>query len=212
LALGYGLTETNGLGTSLRGEATYQHPDSIGSASPTVEVQIRDPLTKEPLPEGEVGEITLRTATTFVGYWADPDATRKAIDDDRWFHTGDFGRIRDGLVYLEGRRSDLIIRGGENVYPVEIENRLVEHPGVAEAAVVGIPHPTLGQEVKAYVVAHGPGTLTAPEIQRWCAEALASFKVPASVEFVSELPRNASGKVLKHLIGNPAADSGFIED
>lgn len=212
LALGYGLTETNGLGTSLRGQASYEHPDSIGQASATVEVQIRDPLTRAPLPEGEVGEIALRTAACFVGYWNDEEATARAFDSDRWYHTGDFGHIRDGLAYLEGRRQDLIIRGGENIYPVEIENRLIEHPEISEAAVVGVAHPILGQEPTAYVVERVRGTLSAAEVQEWCAQTLARFKVPASVEFVAELPHNASGKVLKHLLGRDPGESGFIAE
>lgn len=212
LALGYGLTETIGLGTSLRGELSYEHPDSIGQASPTVEVQVRDPVTREELADGEVGEIALRTASCFVGYWADEEATARVFDADRWYHTGDFGHIDGGLLYLEGRRQDLIIRGGENVYPVEIENRLIEHPGVAEAAVVGVDHPTLGQEPKAYVVERTPGTLSAADVQGWCAQTLARFKVPVSVEFVPELPHNASGKVLKHLLGRAGSESGFIAE
>jgi acyl-CoA synthetase (AMP-forming)/AMP-acid ligase II len=212
LALGYGLTETIGLGTSLRGELSYDHPDSIGQASPTVEVQIRDPLTREELPEGQVGEIALRTAACIVGYWDDDQATARAFDGDRWYHTGDFGHVSEGLVYLEGRRQDLIIRGGENIYPVEIENRLIEHAGIAEAAVVGVDHPTLGQEPRAYVVERVPGSLSAAQVQEWCGQTLARFKVPTSVVFVAEFPHNASGKVLKHLLGSDAKESGFIAE
>ena len=102
--------------------------------------------------EGEVGEICLRSAGTFLGYWQDPEATRAVLEADGWYHTGDHGYIREGFVYLAGRRTDLIIRGGENIYPVEIESRLVEHPDIVEAAVVGAPHPTLGEEVHAFVV------------------------------------------------------------
>ena len=131
------MTETNGLGTSLRLDGTYTHPDSIGRPSATVQVEIRDPDTHAALPDGQVGEIAMRSGATFLGYWRNPEATAKALDADRWYHTGDFGHVRDGFVYLEGRRQDLIIRGGENIYPVEIENRLIEHPAVAEVAVVG---------------------------------------------------------------------------
>jgi len=205
------MTETNGLGTFLRREDTYTRPDSIGRPYPTTQVEIRDPLTREPVPDGQVGEIALRTPATFLGYWENPDATSAALDPERWYHTGDFGHVRDGFVYLEGRRQDLIIRGGENIYPVEIENRLYENPEVAEAVVVGIDHPTLGQEVKAYVVRKTTGSLTAAEIQRWCAAALAPFKVPAEVEFVTSLPHNATGKVLKHLVGQPQSENEFQE-
>jgi long-chain acyl-CoA synthetase len=106
-------------------------------------------------------------------------------------------------VYLEGRRNDLIIRGGENISPVEIENRLFEHPEIAEVAVVGVEHPKLGQEVAAFVVPHTPGALSEAEVQKWVAATLAGFKVPSVVEFRDELPHNASGKVLKHLLQSP---------
>jgi acyl-CoA synthetase (AMP-forming)/AMP-acid ligase II len=212
LALGYGMTETNGLGTSLRLDGTYTHPDSIGRPSATVQVEIRDPDTRVPLPDGQVGEIAMRSGATFLGYWRNPEATDKALDADRWYHTGDFGHARDGYVYLEGRRQDLIIRGGENIYPVEIENRLIEHPGVAEVAVVGITHATLGHEVAAYVVEKVPGTLTAADIRDWCSAALAGFKVPSQVTFVPDLPHNASGKVLKHLLGSDRPPSDFVQE
>jgi len=212
LGLGFGMTETNGLGTSLSRGDTYTRPDSIGQPAPTVQVEIRDPETHQVLPHGEVGEIALRTAATFLGYWHNPEATARALDAERWYHTGDFGHVRDGFVYLEGRRQDLIIRGGENIYPVEIENRLIEHPDLFEVAVVGVPHPALGQEVKAYVVEKVPGSLSEADVEEWCALTLARFKVPTHVEFVAELPHNATGKVLKHLLGSAQPPSDFVQE
>lgn len=212
LGMGYGMTETNGIGTSLGGEDSYRHPDSIGRPAPTVQVEVRDPVTRAPLPEGAVGEIALRSACNFLGYWENPEATAEALDADRWYHTGDLGLHRGGVVQLEGRRQDLIIRAGENVYPVEIENRLYEHPGVAEAAVVGVAHPTLGQEVKAYVVPKDGAPLDQEEIRDFCAASLAAFKVPTYVEVVAALPHNAAGKVLKHLLGRVEATSDFVEE
>jgi acyl-CoA synthetase (AMP-forming)/AMP-acid ligase II len=214
LGTGWGMTESNGGGTQLRPDATYVHPDSIGTASPTVEIEIRDPATGEPLDEGEVGEICIRTPALFLGYWNDPEATRAALSDDRWYRTGDFGHAIDEFIHLEGRRQDLIIRGGENIYPAEIENRLFEHPAIAEVAVVGIDHPTLGQEVKAYVVTHEGATLTAEDVWEFAAAALAPYKVPAHVEFLDSLPHNATGKVLKHLLGKPASlgSVGLVEE
>jgi acyl-CoA synthetase (AMP-forming)/AMP-acid ligase II len=164
------------------------------------------------LPEGVVGEVALRSACNFLGYWDNPKATAEVLDADRWYHTGDLGLHRAGVVYLEGRRQDLIIRGGENIYPVEIENRLFEHPGVAEVAVVGVDHPTLGQEVKAFVVAKDGLRLDVDELRSFCAASLAAFKVPAYVELVPSLPHNAAGKVLKHLLGRPEAATDFIEE
>ena len=124
------------------------HPESVGVANPGVEVEIHDPFG-EAMAEGEVGEIWMRSASIFIGYWNNPDATKAVLDDEGWYHTGDFGRISDGRLYLESRMRDLIIRGGENIYPMEIEHRLVEHPKVRDAAVIGVDHKELGQEVKA---------------------------------------------------------------
>ena len=214
LGTGWGMTESNGAGTSLRSESTYAHPDSIGNVSPTAELEVRDPATGEALPDGEVGEICVRMAALFLGYWNNPEATREVLDDERWYRTGDYGHIVDEFVYLEGRRQDLIIRGGENIYPAEIETRLIEHPDIAEVAVVGVDHATLGQEVKAYVVARA-GALTEDEIREFAARSLAAYKVPTHVEFVADLPHNAAGKVLKHLLGRPQATpdvTGFIEE
>ena len=212
MALGYGSTETTGLGTTLRPGPHLEHADSIGTASATMQVQVRDPETDKVLPEGEVGEICLRGASCFLGYWRNPEATAEALDDDRWYRTGDFGVIRDGYVHLEGRRQDLIIRGGENISPIEIENRLFEHPEVAEVAVIGVDHPTLGQEVVAVVVPHTPGAITEDDVKQWVATALAGFKVPSRVEFRDALPHNASGKVLKHVLASPEASTGFVEE
>lgn len=211
LGLGYGMTETNGLGTSLGGADSFLHPDSIGQPSPAVELEIRDPVTRHALAEGVVGEIALRSASTFAGYWRDTAAT-EAVIDGGWYHTGDLGTHRDGFVYLAGRRSDLIIRGGENVSPVEVENRLYEHPAVVEAAVVGVPHRTLGQQVKAFLVVRAGHTASPSEIRSFAGATLAAFKVPEQIAFVDALPHNASGKVLKHLLVQGDASSDFVEE
>ena len=211
LGLGYGMTETNGLGTSLGGADSFLHPDSIGQPSPAVELEIRDPVTRLSVAEGVVGEIALRSASTFAGYWRDSAAT-DAVIEEGWYHTGDLGTHRDGFVYLAGRRSDLIIRGGENVSPVEVENRLFEHPAVAEAAVVGVPHRTLGQQVKAFLVLREGHTASPAEIRSFAGAALAAFKVPEQIAFVDALPHNASGKVLKHLLLQGDASSDFVEE
>jgi len=211
-ALGYGSTETTGLGGTLRPGLGLEHADSIGMPSATMQLQVRDPETDKVLPEGEVGEICVRGGSCFIGYWQNPDATARALDDDRWYRTGDYGVIRNGYVHLEGRRQDLIIRGGENISPIEIENRLFEHPDIAEVAVVGVDHPTLGQEVAAFVVPHAPAALTERDVQQWVATKLAGFKVPSRVEFRAELPHNASGKVLKHVLATPEASSDFVEE
>jgi acyl-CoA synthetase (AMP-forming)/AMP-acid ligase II len=147
-----------------------------------------------------------------LGYWNKPDETAAAIGPGRWLRTGDVGRLEGGRLYLATRKRDLIIRGGENVYPVEVEQRLEDHPAVAEVAVVGVPHEDLGQEVLAVCVLAPGESVTAEELTAWCAEALAYFKVPAHVEFRTEpLPRNATGKVLKHVLTEAGA-SDFVEE
>jgi acyl-CoA synthetase (AMP-forming)/AMP-acid ligase II len=196
LGNGYGMSETVGLGTLTGGELFITVPDSVGAAPPTVEVQIRD-ARGAVLPQGQTGEIFLRSPSVFLGYWNDRAATRAVLDEDRWYRTGDFGRIADGLLYLESRRRDLILRGGENVYPIEIENRLVEHPDIDDAAVIGVDHPELGQETKAFVVPRPGSPLTAQQVRAWCAAALAAYKVPAAVEFRTSLPYSQSGKLMK---------------
>ena len=147
----------------------------------------------------------------FLGYLRDPAATAAALGPDRWYRTGDLGHVDDGLLYLGGRRTDLIIRGGENIYPAEIEDRLHEHPEITDVVVIGVEHRTLGQEVKAVVVRSPGSELDAAAVRAWAAETLAPFKVPAHVEFRDRLPRNAAGKVMQRRL-----DSGegvpFAED
>jgi acyl-CoA synthetase (AMP-forming)/AMP-acid ligase II len=215
MSLGFGMTETTGLGTSLSTAATYVHADTVGQASPTVLVQLRDDTTGEVVPEGVVGEICLRSAADFLGYWDNPEETDRSLDEQRFYRSGDYGVVRDGFLYLEGRRQDLIIRGGENISPIEIENRLIEHPDIEEVAVVGIDHPTLGQEVAAFVVRRAggaEGAIDDDDVRAWVAGSLAAFKVPSIVEFRRELPHNPSGKVLKHVLAKPGAASGFVDD
>jgi acyl-CoA synthetase (AMP-forming)/AMP-acid ligase II len=194
---GYGASETMGSGTLSFGSLMEHHPDAVGRATPAIDIQVRDELGN-PLGEGEVGEICIRSATVFLGYWDDPEATAKAFWPGRWYRTGDFGRIDDAVLFIESRMRDLILRGGENIYPIEIEHRLVEHPAIVDAAVVGVEHRELGQEVKAFVVLAPGAELTESAVQEWVAQALARHKVPAYVEFRDSLPYTATGKVLKH--------------
>lgn len=196
LASGYGMSESTGLGTITGGDLFISVPDSAGPAQPTVEVQIRDEFGIV-LRAGETGQIHLRTPSIFLGYWKDPAATAAALDQERWYATGDYGYISNGMLYLQSRRRDLILRGGENIYPVEIENRLLEHAHIDDAAVIGVDHPELGQELKAFIVRSPDAELSSAEVRDWCALALARYKVPAEVEFVAALPYNAAGKLLK---------------
>ena len=194
---GYGMTESVGAGSLLIARGNEDKLASVGGPWAGMEIQIRDEMNRV-LPEGEIGEICMRGAMIFLGYWDNPEATDAVIDDDRWYHTGDYGRIADGVLWLESRIRDLVIRGGENIYPMEIEHRLVEHPDIADAAVIGVPHRELGQEVKAFVVLRDGASMSDHDVQEWAAQALARFKVPTYVEFRTELPYTATGKVMKH--------------
>jgi acyl-CoA synthetase (AMP-forming)/AMP-acid ligase II len=183
----------------------------VGRALPTIEVEIRD-LEGKPLPEGEEGEIVLRGPLVMKEYWRRPRETAEVLAPGRWLRTGDIGRLEDGYLYVNSRRRDLILRGGENVYPAEIEQCLETHPEVREAAVVGVDHPELGQEVKAIVVPAGGGDVDFEALRRFVAERLAYFKVPAHWELRREpLPRNATGKVLKNVL-TAGAMNPFLEE
>ncbi|WP_441245377.1 class I adenylate-forming enzyme family protein [Kitasatospora sp. McL0602] len=201
---GYGLTETCGGVTANIGARYLAHPDSIGRPSPALEIRIADPEGR-PLPDGEVGELRLRGQSVFHGYRNNPEATAAAFSDG-WFRTGDLACVRDGEIYVVDRLKDLVIRGGENVYCVEVEGVLFDHPEVADAAVLGVPHPTLGEEVAAVVVLHPGATVDADGLRKHVARRLAAFKVPAHVHLrATELPRNPTGKILKRLLRSELA-------
>jgi long-chain acyl-CoA synthetase len=197
----YGLTETSSVATVISGQDAIERPTSVGPPVPTVRVKIVDDKGAELGPH-ETGEVCITGPILMKGYWKKPEATAEAIDPDGWLHTGDLGHVdEDGFVYITDRKKDMIIRGGENIYCVEIEQRLVNHPDIADAAIIGIPHPELGEEVKAVVQLEDGATLTEAEVRQWVADGLAAFKVPTYVElWTDKLPRNASGKLLKNVL------------
>jgi long-chain acyl-CoA synthetase len=197
----YGLTETSSVATVIGGEDAKRKPWSVGPPVPTVEVRIVG-TTGEPLGQGQTGEVCIRGPILMKGYWDKPEDTAEAIDGEGWLHTGDIGHLdEEGFLAITDRKKDMIIRGGENIYCVEIENRLVEHPAVADAAIIGVPHAELGEEVKAVVQVDPGHSLTDDEVRDWVRAELADFKVPAYVDIRTEpLPRNASGKLLKNVL------------
>lgn len=210
MGVGYGLTEGTAFATLQAGEELHADASSVGRPVPVVDVEIRD-AEGQALPDGAEGEIHLRGPLVMKGYWNDPEATREVIKEGRWLKTGDVGVIREGRLYVESRKRDLILRGGENVYPAEIELRLELHPAVLEAAIIGVASDEYGQEVKAIVVTDGRAP-SAVELEAWVAETLAYYKVPRVWEFRTEpLPRNATGKVLKEVL-RQAETSRFIEE
>jgi long-chain acyl-CoA synthetase len=196
----YGLTESSSVATAISGRDAVEKPTSVGQPVPTLELKIRDAAGNE-VPTGATGEVTMYGPLIMAGYWNKPEATADTVRDG-WLYTGDIGYVDDdGFLFITDRKKDMIIRGGENIYCVEIENRLVEHPAIADAAVIGVPHPELGEEVKAVVQLEPGASLSEQEIRSWVAEALANFKVPAYVEVREDkLPRNASGKLLKNVL------------
>lgn len=195
--LGYGMTETNAYGPGNNGTDYLDHPTSTGKALPIMDVVIRDDDLNH-LPTGSRGEIWFRGPMLIRGYWNRPDATAETIIDG-WLRTGDIGRFDDeGYLYIEDRAKDMILRGGENVYCAEIESAIYEHPAIHEAAVFGIPHERLGEEVACALVLKEGAVLEPGDLRTHVAQTLASFKVPAHIFFRTEpLPRNAAGKFLK---------------
>jgi long-chain acyl-CoA synthetase len=191
---GYGLTEASPVVATAAGDVGK--PGSVGLPLPGVEVRIVDADGQDAL-VGDPGEIWVRGPNVFAGYWEDDEATAAALTPDGWLRTGDVAVVDDdGEIFIVDRAKDLIIVSGFNVFPAEVEEVLVEHPGVEAAAVVGVPHPYTGEAVKAYVVA-SRDSVEEDELIAFCAEHLARYKCPDKVTFVDELPRGLAGKVLK---------------
>ena len=208
---GYGLTESGGM-VSHAGNAMLQaNADSVGMAMPTVGVRIVDEDGVE-VPDGENGSICVRSPLVMLGYWEDVEATDQAFLPGRWLRTGDYGRLQGGELFLASRLRDLILRGGENVYPIEVEARLEQHPAVAECAVYGVDHETLGQEVKAVVVLVDGASLDLVGARAFCGEKLAEYKLPEYLEvWAGPLPRNAGGKVVKAVLRGEVTQAFFEE-
>ena len=201
---GYGLSETSPV-------ASFNHPDrpskpgSIGTPIEGVEMRaVGD--DRRPVPQGEVGEIAIRGHNVMKGYWNRADATAESISDDGWFRTGDMATMdEDGYFFIVDRKKDLIIRGGYNVYPREIEEVIYEHPAVREAAVVGVPHDDLGEEVGAAIaLKEDCPPCSEDDIREHCKEQVAAYKYPRKVWFVDELPKGPTGKILKRAIEVPS--------
>jgi malonyl-CoA/methylmalonyl-CoA synthetase len=201
----YGMTETiMNLTNPYDGE---RKPGTVGVPFPGQEARVVDVKRRDPLSAGEVGEIEVRGPHVFAGYWNRPDATEESFDEGGWFRTGDLGYVdEDGYFTISGRAKELIISGGYNVYPREVEEVIEGCPGVSEVAVVGLPDPEYGERVVAAVVRDDPD-LSAEKIKEFCRKTLASYKKPREVVFVDALPRNALGKVLKHEVRDRLMES-----
>jgi long-chain acyl-CoA synthetase len=195
--LGYGMTETNAFGPAITGSDYLSHPTSTGRASWPMMVEVRDENLK-PVPTGQSGEIWFFGPMLIRGYWNRPDATAETIVDG-WLRSGDLGRLdADGYVYVEDRVKDMILRAGENVYGAEVESAIYEHPAIHEAAVFGVPHERLGEEVGVAILVNDGMTLTPEELWAFLDVKIAKFKIPTQVVIMTDpLPRNAAGKFLK---------------
>ena len=190
------MTESGGLVSFVPNEMLKLSPDCVGPPLPTIEVRIEGE-DGTPVGEGEEGTICVRSPIVMTEYWCNPEANQAALLPGRWLRTEDFGGMQDGVLYLSSRLRDLIIRGGENVFPIEVESCLEGHPAVVEAAVFGCDDEDLGQVVDAAVVREPDLSTKTAELQSYCEERLAYFNVPVDIEIRSQpLPRNAAGKVL----------------
>jgi long-chain acyl-CoA synthetase len=200
---GYGLSETSPVACSNHPDRERK-PGSIGTPIEGVEMRVVD-ADDNPVAQGEVGEIVIRGHNIMKGYWQRPEATEEAMRGG-WFHSGDMARVdKDGYFYIVDRKKDLIIRGGYNVYPREVEEVLYEHPKVREAAVVGVPHDEWGEEIGAAVVLHEGEELSPEEVSSYVKERIAAYKYPRVVWFLDDLPKGPTGKILKREIEIPAS-------
>jgi long-chain acyl-CoA synthetase len=199
----YGLTETTGAITALRHEDhTGQRLLSCGRPMFGAEIGAVDPMGEQVAP-GEIGEIVYRGSGLMAGYWRKPEDTAAAVRDG-WFHSGDAGSIdEDGFIYIRDRIKDMIVSGGENIYPAELESQLAGHPDVADVAVIGVPDDRWGEAVKALVVRRPGTSLTGDELMEWSRSRLAGYKRPRTVDFIEAIPRNPSGKILKRELREP---------
>jgi acyl-CoA synthetase (AMP-forming)/AMP-acid ligase II len=201
----YGLTETTGGGTNLKPEdhdAARNKLRSCGKPNAGVELRIVDEAGND-VPQGEVGEIIMRGGSIMKGYWNKPDATTEAVKDG-WFYSGDAGFLdEEGYVFIHDRVKDMIVSGGENVYPAEVENALFAHPDIADVAVIGVPSEKWGEAVKACVVMAEGKSLSEDEIIAFARARIAGYKLPKSVDFIDALPRNPSGKILRRELREP---------
>ncbi len=208
---GYGMTECGGLASHASNALLRAAPDCVGGAFPTVEYKIVDEQDEQ-VPDGTIGSICIRSPILMTEYWRNPEANAKAMLPGRWLRTEDYGRLQDGLLFLASRIRDLIIRGGENVYPTEVESCLEMTDDVLESAVYGRDDDEFGQVVVATAVVRPGATVTADELREHCAGALAYYKVPVEIEVrTAPLPRNAAGKILKHLLERGREDLSPVD-
>jgi fatty-acyl-CoA synthase/long-chain acyl-CoA synthetase len=196
--IGFGATETaGGIAATSLADSTQRQSETVGRPMPGMEIRIVDEQ-RQPLPPGQAGELACRSDSIMLGYYRAPELTAEVMDEDGWYYTGDLAVIDEaGYVHIVGRKKDVIIRGGQNIYPAEIEAYLTSHPKVREAAVVGVPSVVGGESVWAFVIPEGGAEMTAQEVLDYCRVALEPYKIPGRVQFVTDFPRSETGKPLK---------------
>ena len=200
VAICYGMTETAPVSTMTRVDDSLEaRTETVGTVMPHTEVKVVDPVTGETLPRGQKGEVCTRGYCVMKGYWNQPDKTAEVLDADGWMHTGDLGIMNEaGYLDISGRIKDMVIRGGENVYPREIEEFLYTHPSIRDVQVVGVPDPKYGEELMAWVILReGVETLTAEDVREFAQGKLAHYKIPRYVEVRESFPMTVSGKIRK---------------
>jgi fatty-acyl-CoA synthase len=208
MTIAFGMTETSPASTVVRPDDTLEHRcETVGQAMPHTEIKIVDPVSERTVACGESGEFRTRGYLVMAGYWDEPERTGEAIDPAGWMHTGDLATMdEDGYVRIVGRIKDMIIRGGENVYPREIEEFLYGHPAVADVQVVGVPDERLGEEVMAWVIAREGATVDEDELREYCRGKIARYKIPRYVASCSEFPMTVTGKIQKHKLREQAIE------
>jgi fatty-acyl-CoA synthase len=213
VAICYGMTETSPVSTQTRPDDSLElRVSTVGRPGPHIEVKIVDPDTGLVVPCGEPGEFCTRGYSVMLGYWNEPDKTAEAIDAARWMHTGDLATMdEDGYCNIVGRIKDMVIRGGENVYPREVEEFLYTHPDVSDVSVVGVPDERFGEELCAFVVARSGSSPSEDEIRAYCQSRLAHYKVPRYVVFTDGFPMSVTGKVQKFKMREDAIDRLGLE-
>jgi fatty-acyl-CoA synthase len=204
----YGMTETSPVSTQTGADDDLEHRTAtVGRVHAHVEVKVIDPVSGRCVPRGEPGELCTRGYSVMLGYWEEPDRTAEAIDAADWMHTGDLATMDgDGYVQIVGRSKDMVIRGGENVYPREIEEFLYTHPDVADVQVVGVPDPHYGEEIAAFVIAREGAALDTEAVREFCAGRIAHYKVPRYVICVDEFPMTITGKIQKFKLRDSAIE------
>jgi fatty-acyl-CoA synthase len=210
----YGMTETSPVSTQTRPDDSLERRvGTVGRPGPHIEVKIVDPDTRLVMPHGEPGEFCTRGYSVMLGYWEEPDKTAESIDAARWMHTGDLATMdADGYCNIVGRIKDMVIRGGENVYPREIEEFLYTHPDVSDVSVVGVPDERFGEELCAFVVTRGGASLSEDAVREFCRASLSHFKVPRYVVFTDGFPMTVTGKVQKYKMREDAIARLGLED